>query len=1409
MLSVSAGHSAGYLTNSVGAGMEGYYTGSVGAGEPPGRWSGKGAERLGLSGEVDADIMHAIYNRFADPRDPRFADPESRDQAARLGKPPKQFRTPEQVVADRAAEYERVHSVAPTPEQVQSWRVQAEADAPKAVMFLDATFSPPKSVTVAHAAFSRAAHEANSAGRIEEAAAWRAKVEAIDTGVAQANAAMLEYLSQYGGYTRVGRHTGKGGSGRWLDAHDLVVASFYQHTSRDHDPQLHVHNAILNRVECPDGQWRAVDGRAVHTAIQGGGAVASSVLQAELTERLGVSWVMREDGNDFEIAGIDQDVMDLFSSRTKTLTRRADKLISDAETRLGRPLNSLERYRLSKRASLSTRQAKTHDGETEAERLSRWDAELQSEVVGGLLRTARQINAPTAPKVEEWSAKAVISQALEAVHGDDDEPGRSVWSRSDLTRRIHLALRPSLGLTGPERVELLERLTDQGLECAVLVSGREIGDVPWPDRLANGMSAAAAPYARRYATPGHLAAELALLDAAGVRQRACVARDQAEAWLDTSAPHLSPAQRAAVSGLASSDAAFAVLVGPAGTGKSYTAGALAGAWSSLAGGRVIGLATAETAAQVLMDDGLPDSANIAAFLTAQRRLADERPLPGDERWRIGPRDILAVDEASMLDTDRLTELRNAAEAAGARMVLMGDSRQLGAVGAGGMMRTAIEHGAETYTLSEVRRFTADWERAASLKLRDGDPAAIQAYDRHGRLRDAGRVDEAIAAVARAAAADRLAGREVVVTCGTNDHAAAVSAAIRRHLVDAKRVEEGGVLLGRDRSTAGVGDLVRARRIDRPMGLINQESYAVQAVRDDGGLDVVSARTGELLVMPASYVAADVSLGYASTAHSAQGLTVDAGHLLLTPEVDRAGAYVGLSRGRQMNTAWAVTVDSAADPDDPPATARGLLTRLLDDEQATSRADLSAVDTEAADEEHRFSAETLLARIEDQTRIACRERLDADLDELVARGVLSEQDRARFGAEQGTEHLSRQLRVLETAGHDPLQVLQDAVLVRDYAGAVTVSAATATRIEKAHGLPTPRSDAAPPARIDNARAEYLGALRDVLAYREKALGDQVAVEAPEWALTSLGPVPNGAEELSAWQERAGKIAAAREATGWDDPAIALGRSPGVSSSEKRLAWSQAWDAAGMPAEKRPAADLSDGRLWARVAAGERVMAHAPAAVYEQQRSREQEAADAAREADLARGKGRTTDAALHDEEAAAAAEIAGRLNQANTTRAHWLVGHAETLRVADEAHEETQRRGLPLGHEPDRDTAQNWLAQQRQAERVDEAHRVITEADVDERPRDLHAVWSPPAAPVAAHVQLDLGTDQSPPKVSASASAVEAVAVATHAAHQAERLADQASQDAAGPTATDDAEWHRHRTMQAAAADTGTAAGDGA
>src|SRR5690606_31752538 len=272
MLTISSGHSVDYLTRAVAEGRENYYSRAVAAGEPPGRWYGRGAESVGLVGEVDAAVMKEVYGRFADPRDPRFADPETRGQADRLGRAPYRYATPSEALA---AALEREPDA--TPERVEELRLQAEKAARSAVAFLDVTFSVQKSVTVLHTAFEAQEVAARRAGDEERAAAWAAHREAVEEAIWAGNRAALDYLADQAGYARVGHHGPTGG--RFVDAHDWTVASFFQHTSRTNDPQLHIHNAVLNRVPCADGKWRTLDSRAIHRWRGAAGALAERTME--------------------------------------------------------------------------------------------------------------------------------------------------------------------------------------------------------------------------------------------------------------------------------------------------------------------------------------------------------------------------------------------------------------------------------------------------------------------------------------------------------------------------------------------------------------------------------------------------------------------------------------------------------------------------------------------------------------------------------------------------------------------------------------------------------------------------------------------------------------------------------------------------------------------------------------------------------------------------------------------------------------------------------------------------------------------------------------------------------------------------------------------------------------------------
>ncbi len=240
MLTIASGYDPLYLTRAVATGRENYYLSAVAEhGEPPGSWTGAGCPELGLAigSQVDNQVMERLYGAFLDPRDPAGK--------ATLGRAPSGFDSHNDKIAARIAGLLAAEPEA-TPERRDQLIMQALKEQRAAVYFFDATFSVPKSVSLLHASLQVRAQQARDASRDEEAEQWAGRAQAVWDAILVGNQAMLDYLQREAGYSRAGYH-GKG-SGRFADAHQWVIASFAQHTSRDNDPQLHVHNAILNRV---------------------------------------------------------------------------------------------------------------------------------------------------------------------------------------------------------------------------------------------------------------------------------------------------------------------------------------------------------------------------------------------------------------------------------------------------------------------------------------------------------------------------------------------------------------------------------------------------------------------------------------------------------------------------------------------------------------------------------------------------------------------------------------------------------------------------------------------------------------------------------------------------------------------------------------------------------------------------------------------------------------------------------------------------------------------------------------------------------------------------------------------------------------------------------------------------------
>jgi conjugative relaxase-like TrwC/TraI family protein len=966
MLTVSSGYDPGYLTRAVATGRENYYLSAVAEhGEPPGIWTGLGCSELGLpvGSEIDNKLMERLYGAFIDPRDPA--------RKATLGRAPSTFDSNNDKVSAVIAGL-----LAAEPEATQERRdqiiMQAMKEQRAAVYFFDATFSVPKSVSLLHASFQVRAQQARDANQPEEAEQWTARAQTVWDAIMAGNQAMLSFLQREAGYSRAGYHSK--GSGRFVDAHEWVIASFAQHTSRDNDPQLHVHNAILNRVLREDPlatrpgdrrAWRTLDGAALYAVKPAAAAIAERTVAEYLSDRLGVQAVARPDGNGWEIAGVSEAARDQFSSRRRAIEPRVQQLIEEYERRHGAAPNARAVWSMAQFVTLDSRRAKSHSAPSREELLAQWEAqsrraEIESlsaipDAALGAISSSSEAYAPSGAEVDRVLAAAIA----------DAQRCKATFSRYELIRMVNRYLPDFLGgLSGAQVTQLLEGLADEALRPGgpgetVLLTAPEMVPVPAQYRRADGRSLWRRHGADVYTTRAMLDTEARLLRAAAQIGAPTVAPDrgaeavgadrariEARLWREHGHPGalegaagappgadaplssagLTDDQAQAVYGVLTSGRAIDILVGPAGTGKTRAVARLAQAWRDAGTGRVIGLTTSTNAAHVLVAEGLAESHNLANFLG---RIKDSDQTRGHLPVRRG--DLLIIDEASMVPTADLAAVEDIATRWGAKILLTGDTEQLSAPQAGGAMRLlADEHG--YYQLSTVQRFDQDWEREASLRLRSGDADVLAEYDQRGRILEGTREQMSDAAYQRWLA-DHLSGIESVLLTTTNAQATELARRARDQLAALGLVDAGDLAdLAElaDGNVAGPGDLIVARQNARFAAgedgrlLANRDVLRIDAWEEIGEERVAlvrrvadrDPRTGEILwsvpfELPESYLERHADLAYAGNVHAAEGRTVGTSHLVIDDTAGRESLYVGMTRGRARNTAYVVTEPARA------------------------------------------------------------------------------------------------------------------------------------------------------------------------------------------------------------------------------------------------------------------------------------------------------------------------------------------------------------------------------------------------------------------------------------------------------------------------------------------------------------------
>ena len=338
---------------------------------------------------------------------------------------------------------------------------------------------------------------------------------------------------------------------------------------------------------------------------------------------------------------------------------------------------------------------------------------------------------------------------------------------------------------------------------------------------------------------------------------------------------------------------LACVIGDAGTGKSFAMATARQAWEA-GGYRVIGAALSGKAAEGLQEGSGIGSRTLASLELAWKHAA-ERKKPARDDARLDAKTVLVIDEAGMVGAKQLGRVLAAAEKAGAKVVLVGDDKQLAAIEAGAPFRALVERNGAV-EITEIRRQKEAWQREASQDFARGSvEAGLRAYEQRDGIHFHATRDAAKAAVAEAWMKGRGEGSSIILAHANAD-VQGLNQAVRAARRAAGELGEEHAFIS-DRGSRGfaIGDRVVFLRNEVTLGVKNGSLGTVMAgetgklsVKLDGGktVDVDHKQYGAL------------DHGYAVTIHKAQGVTVDRAYVLASGGMDRSLAYVAMTRHRE-------------------------------------------------------------------------------------------------------------------------------------------------------------------------------------------------------------------------------------------------------------------------------------------------------------------------------------------------------------------------------------------------------------------------------------------------------------------------------------------------------------------------------
>src|SRR5215217_1698683 len=875
---LKAGHEA-YWLDQIARNREEYFSGR---GESPGRFVG-GAAAAGLHGTASPEQVRAMFQGL-DPATGKVrcaplwrADPRSKLAASPLLEALK-ARAAEQGVADlealagskalksdvrsvqaacrlggvkrvKAETVERIcRKVLDTdPRELygdgfdKAWEHRGKR-VNERVQAFDHCFSSPKSVSLLAAAGSPPVRRLLGEGR------------------AEALTVAIGYLERHG----LGVRRDHNGTDRYQAVGGLVAVAFEHRMSRSGDPNLHTHVLVQNAAQGPDGRWTALDSDRLYAQLMAADHLYLAAERAALTQRLGVRWgPVDERSGAAGIQGLDdRTLIDRFSKRSEEIDQWLDT-------------HGLSGIKASSAAAVATRAPKDHS-ESEESVYARWGAELAEQGVG-----ERQLAEVCSGGRSRPATRTELDAALDALSGPDGLTGQvSTFTRTDVVDA--LAKRLPVAPSAQQALTQVEAAADRFLDERAIRVGHD-------QRL--GVD--------RFSTPQLLGLERHLVDGATGRTGEGCAVVRSELVRQVLDRHASAGedQVAMVRDLTQGGAGVAVVVGRAGSGKTWALG-LAREAFELDGYQVLGTAPTGIATVGLAEEGFTDARTI------DRLLLD---LQGG-RTELDDRTVLVVDEAAMVGTRKLAPLLGHAERAGAKVVLVGDDRQFASIQPGGGFRALrLRLGASELTVN--RRQVEAWEQRAIDDVRAGNlEQAIAAYAEHDRIRAFEARDDRDRALVADWWQAHQGGEQPVIYSHRRAQVDQLNAVCQRLRAEHSQLAAERLAVG-DRSFA-VGDVVvlGANAKDR-LGVVNGTTAIITNLELQGRAMTVRTLEEEppkTVRLPGWYLDAAVrpshsrrvDLAYARTDVRSQGRTEQRALLALDGAEDMQGGYVQLTRSKQ-------------------------------------------------------------------------------------------------------------------------------------------------------------------------------------------------------------------------------------------------------------------------------------------------------------------------------------------------------------------------------------------------------------------------------------------------------------------------------------------------------------------------------